>query len=67
MSGTISLYADEGERLHTIYIGGAPKHGKGTFLKRMEHEIAHVKTLYPKANSVGLADGAKVSVYSAPS
>ena len=59
MSGTISLYADDGERMHTIYIGGAPEHGKGAFLKRMEHEIAHVKALYPNANSVGLADGAK--------
>lgn len=59
MSGTISLYADDGERLHTIYIGGAPEYGKGVFLKRMEHEIAHLKTLYPKATWVGLADGAK--------
>jgi len=59
MSGTISLYADDSERLHTINIGGAPEHGKGTFLKRMGHEIAHVKALYPNANSVELAHGAK--------
>jgi hypothetical protein len=59
MAGTISLYDEDGERQHTIYIGGAPEYGKATFLRRMEHEIAHVKALYPKATWVGLADGAQ--------
>lgn len=59
MSGTLSLYADDGERLHTIYVGGAPEYGKGAFLKRMAHEITHVTALYPTATRVGLADGAK--------
>ena len=58
MAGTISLYDEDGERQHTIHIGGAPEYGKATFLRRMEHEIAHVKALYPKATWVGLADGA---------
>ena len=59
MTGTVSLYDEDGERQHTIYIGGAPEYGKATFHKRMEHEIAHVKSLYPKATWVGLADGAQ--------
>lgn len=59
MSGTLSLYAEDGERLHTIYVGGAPEYGKDAFLKRMAHEIAHVTALYPAATRVGLADGAK--------
>jgi hypothetical protein len=33
MSGTLSLYAEDGERLHTIYVGGAPEYGKDAFLK----------------------------------
>lgn len=59
MTGTISLYGEDGERQHTIYLAAAPEYGKATFLKRMEHEIAHVKKLYPKATMVGLADGAQ--------
>ena len=59
MAGTISLYDEDGERQHTIYIGGAPEYGKATFYRRMEHEIAHVKALYPQATRVGLADGAQ--------
>lgn len=59
MSGTLSLHAEDGERLHTIHVGGAPERGKDAFLKRMAHEIAHVAALYPSATRVGLADGAK--------
>lgn len=57
MVGNISLYDVTGERQHTIYIGEAPEHGKGTFLKRLEHEITTIKTLYPDANYLGIADG----------
>ncbi len=32
MCGTISLYDDEGERLHTIYCAEAPEYGKQTFI-----------------------------------
>ena len=59
MTGTLSLYNTEGERLHTIYIGAAPEYGKGTFFERMEREIARIKSLYPTARFVGIADGAK--------
>ena len=36
MVGTISLYDQAGERLHTTYIGATPEYGKKTFFKRME-------------------------------
>ncbi len=58
MVGTISLYGPETERLHTIYLGEAPEYGKSTFTQRMTREIERVKTLYPKALYLGIADGA---------
>lgn len=58
MAGTISLYGADAERLHTIYIGATPEYGKATFFARMEREIAHVKSLYPEAEYIGVADGA---------
>lgn len=58
MVGTIALYDGDGERQHTIYIGATPEYGKATFTERMEREIAHVKTQYPTATYVGIADGA---------
>jgi hypothetical protein len=59
MTGSISLYDKRGERLHTIYVGAAPEYGKETFFDRMTREIDHVKSLYPRAHFVGIADGAK--------
>ncbi|MEM1008522.1 MAG: hypothetical protein AAGJ35_05910 [Myxococcota bacterium] len=59
MVGNISLYDLEGERLHTLYIGEAPEHGKSTFLQRLEHEIHQIKQHYPNAEYIGIADGAK--------
>lgn len=61
MTGTISLYASDGERLHTIYLGATPEYGKATFYTRLEREIAHVKTLYPEATYIGVADGASTN------
>ena len=61
MTGTLSLYNKAGERLHTVYLGAAPEYGKERFLKRLEGEIEHINTLYPKANYVGVADGAEVN------
>lgn len=58
MSGTISFYTGQTERLHTIYIGQAPEYGKGEFKKRLQREIDRVKAQFPKATYVGLADGA---------
>lgn len=59
MVGSVSLYDASGERRHSIYIGAAPEYGKQPFLHRLEQEIAHVKRLYPQAQYVGIADGAK--------
>lgn len=58
MVGTIALYDDEGERLHTTYIGAPPEYGKHTFKTRLAREIDHVKQLYPDALYIGIADGA---------
>lgn len=59
MTGTISLYNKDKERLHTIYLGSPPEYGKQRFFDRMEREIKHIKALYPKAKYVGVADGAE--------
>jgi hypothetical protein len=59
MTGSLSLYDKHGERLHTIYVGAAPEYGKDMFFDRMEREIVRVKTLYPTAHFVGIADGAR--------
>lgn len=58
MTGNLSLYDDAGNRLHTIYLGAAPEYGKESFLKRLKHEIDRIKTAYPAAHMVGIADGA---------
>jgi hypothetical protein len=47
MTSAISVYDRHGERLHTIYVGAAPEYGKAAFFNRIEHEIDHVKSLYP--------------------
>ena len=58
MVGSVSLYAPDGERLHTISVGEAPESGKATFKHRMAGEIARVKARYPEALYLGIADGA---------
>jgi len=59
MVGTIAMYDKDGERLHTIYTAAAPEYGKTSFLARLDQEINQVKTKFPSAHYVGLADGAK--------
>lgn len=59
MVGTISLFAAEGERLHTLYVAATPEYGKQTFLARLEQELQRVKAAYPRATCIGLADGAE--------
>lgn len=61
MTGTISLYNKDRERIHTIYLGAPPEYGKQEFFQRLEREIAHIKTLYPNARYVGVADGADIN------
>ena len=52
MVGNISLYDLDGERQHTIYLGEASEHGKGSFFKRLEDEI--VKEQYPDVLYLGI-------------
>ena len=58
MTGNISLYNMEGVRTHTIYVGASPEYGKQRFLERLQREIDRIKTKYPEAKYVGIADGA---------
>lgn len=59
MTGTIALYNKEGNRLHTTYIASSPEYGKEKFLNKMENKINKTKKLFPNAETIGLADGAK--------
>lgn len=61
MAGSISLYNQEGERLHSIYFGASPEYGKAAFLARFEQEIYHLRLQYPDAKYIGIADGAKIN------
>ena len=58
MTGTISFYDGQGNRLHTIYMGATPEYGKGRFMKRLSREIERVKERFPDVPYVGLGDGA---------
>ena len=58
MSGTIAYYDSIGNRVHTDYIAASPEYGKKKFFERMEREISLVKTKYPDAKFIGIADGA---------
>jgi hypothetical protein len=58
MVGSISLYAADGERLHTIYVAQPPEHGKEEFYKIFKKEIERILDQYPGCSHVGIADGA---------
>lgn len=58
MTGNISLYDGSGDRVHTIYIGAAPEYGKAKFLRNLALELSKVKSCYPEAKYIGIADGA---------
>jgi len=59
MTGTISLYNQEGERLHTIYTGCSPEYGKATFDYVFGQEIEAIQFKYPDVTYAGIADGEK--------
>jgi len=59
MVGTISVYDQDGERQHTIYVAATPEYGKAQFLSRLEREVIRVKATFLNARYVGIADGAK--------
>jgi hypothetical protein len=58
MVGSISLYNNEGERIHSTYLAGAPEYGKGTFYRDFTKEIEETKKMYQGKTYVGVADGA---------
>ncbi len=58
MCGTIALYDQAGERVHTEYLGTMPEAGKATFAQRFTTRVAWVKACYPNALHVCLGDGA---------
>jgi hypothetical protein len=58
MCGTIALYAADGTRLHTEYLGTMPEAGKATFVARVTARMAQVRARYPRARHVCLGDGA---------
>ncbi|MCB9075945.1 MAG: ISKra4 family transposase [Chitinophagales bacterium] len=57
MTGTIAFFDKDCNRLYTKYIAATPEYQKETFKSRMEKEISQVKSVYPNAVYVGLADG----------
>lgn len=59
MAGSLSLYDQQGERLHSIYLGASPEYGKAKFLQRLTREIESLKERYRDASYIGVADGAK--------
>jgi hypothetical protein len=61
MTGTLSLYDKGGERLHTVYLGATPEYGKQKFYARLDRELDRLKSVYPHARYVGLADGEKTN------
>jgi hypothetical protein len=58
MTGNISLYNPDGERVHTVYIGATPEYGKTKFLTHLQNEVDKIKKKYPDALYIGIADGA---------
>lgn len=58
MCGTIALFDNKGERMHTIYTAASPEYGKETFLNKLSLEVERIVSLYPKAKVLGIADGA---------
>eukprot|EP00831_Metopus_contortus_P002498 TRINITY_DN10912_c0_g1_i1.p1 TRINITY_DN10912_c0_g1~~TRINITY_DN10912_c0_g1_i1.p1 ORF type:complete len:471 (-),score=58.49 TRINITY_DN10912_c0_g1_i1:591-2003(-) len=58
MVGTISLYDQDGNRLHTIYTGAFPEYDKAEFLQRFDAELSRIKAAFPALIYIGLADGA---------
>ena len=58
MVGSISLYDESGERLHTSYLAQAPEYGKEKFLRDFKQEIETTKKLYSGKTCIGVADGA---------
>ena len=59
MTGAITLYNKEGERMHSLYYAVEPEHGKKRFFDKMESAIGKIKAQFPDALCIGISDGAK--------
>jgi len=57
MVGTIAFYDHQGQREHLIYVAGSPEYRKSKFIKNFEEETGKIKSTYPNAKYVGIADG----------
>ena len=57
MTGTISFYDHQGQRLGTLYSGAAPQHGREVFNHVFGQEIEQVQAQYPHASITAVADG----------
>lgn len=57
MVGTVSLYNRQGERQFTLYVAAPPEYGRAEFLWKLDDAYAQLQAMYPKAKTVGLADG----------
>jgi hypothetical protein len=56
--GTLALYDQAGQRVHTEDLGTLPEAGKATFAQRFTTRGARLKARYPDALHVCLGDGA---------
>jgi hypothetical protein len=59
LCGTIALYDQAGERVHTEYLGTMPEAGNATFAQRFTTRVDRLKARYPKALHLCLGDGAQ--------
>ena len=59
MTGAITLYNKEGDRMHSLYYAVEPEHGKKRFFDKMESAISKIKIQFPDALCIGISDGAK--------
>ena len=57
MVGTVSLYDRHGERQFTMYVAAPPEYGRAAFLQKLEGAYTELHERYPRAKTVGLADG----------
>lgn len=56
---TLSLYDDQGERLHTLRFGRMPESRKVSLHEQMAAEAMELRTCYPNAQWHAVADGAR--------
>ena len=56
---TVSLFDQNGDRLHTIRFGRMPESKKPTLQQQLKDELQHVLTRYPLAKVQAVADGAE--------